>query len=237
MCSHPKMKNNRLKLCCGWCRYLAIILLFISITNTSNAQKLYTVSGYVLDNSTILPIPSATIKLPNDKYDISTESGSFSFTVAAGDTVIFSSIGFSPYTFVLDSANVLSKYRIYMKAMSYQLNSVVVHGEKKKGAVLKATDYLDDVSSPITFFGKDARTRRKISKLETQETVKTKHIYWQCNNELITQFSGLTGSELDECTVYCNTHISLAPNDTRMSITHKLLTVISEYLKEKDGEE
>lgn len=220
------------------CRFLTIALLFIVFSPRAIAQQQYTISGYVLDRATIEAIPSATIKLPNNQYAITKESGRFSFSIAADDTVVFSSIGFLPYTFTLrDSTQILSNYRVYMKPITYQLNSVVVQGKKKKGAVLKATDYLDEVSSPITFFGKDARTRRKIQQLDEQEAVNSKHIYWQCNAELIPQFSGLSGAALDECTTYCNTHIKLEPNDTQLSITHKLLLVISEYIKQENGEE
>ena len=209
-------------------------MFFLFLGSPRGYAQQYKISGYVLDNSTIEAIPSATIKLPNNQYKISQENGAFSFEIAIGDTAIFTSIGYTPYNFVIrDSSQLVSNFHVYMKSMSYTLGGVEVHGEKKKGAVVKATDFLDDVSSPMTFFSKDARSKRQIEKIEKQEAIVNRHIYWQVNNELITQLSGFSGAELDSCTVYCNTHIDLVPNDTRMSITHKLLLVISEYMKKK----
>lgn len=214
--------------------FLFILMLHCS-TSLLLAQSAYQISGYVLDNQTVEAIPSVAIKLPNNKYAITESNGRFNFSINSGDTVVFTSIGYTPYTFTLkDTVNILSMYRVYMKPASYQLKSVDVHGEKKKNAVVKATDFLDDVSSPITYFGNEAKSKRELNKLIAQEETQSSHLYWKCNNELIASLSGLKSEKLTACVVYCNAHIQLEPRDDKVSLTHKLLILISEYQKQKN---
>jgi len=122
-----------------------------------------------------------------------------------------------------------------MQPVTYQLRAVEVEAEKKQTKILKALNFMSDISHPITYFSREKIVKRRFVKLESNSIFLSQNIYWEINREinrqLIVKISRLQAEDLDKCIMYCNTHIVLSPNDDERTITNKLLLLISDYFR------
>ena len=123
-----------------------------------------------------------------------------------------------------------------MQPVTYQLRAVEVEAEKRQTKVLKALNFISDISHPITYFSKEKIVKRRFVKLESNSIFLSQNIYWEINRRLIEKISRLQAEDLDKCIMYCNTHIVLSPNDDERTITNKLLLLISDYFRSSRSE-
>jgi len=201
------------------------------------AQKLITIRGFVLDGMTNNSVPDAKITLPKNRVTVAENDGKFEFSCLREDTVMITAIGYCPRLLsVHDLLTDSSMCNVFMQPVVYQLRSVKVVAEKKKTKVVKALNFLSDISHPITYFSKEETFKRKFAKIKSNSVFFSQNIYWQINRQTIVEISRLSGEDLDKCIMYCNTHIVLSPDDDELIITNKLLLLISDYFKRTKSE-
>lgn len=85
--------------------FIFFICQFIGLCNNVHAQhaKILQFSGLITSPGSDLPVAYATIKNTsfNNQTFISNNDGYFSFVAHVGDTIMFSSVGYAPATFVI----------------------------------------------------------------------------------------------------------------------------------------
>lgn len=111
-------------------------LLLISISNFTYAQNI-NVSGKVIDNSTKLPVPFATLGIKGKSIgSVTDEKGLYSFlieqsAVDASDQLIISSIGYQPFTVPLEKFK-QGQQTINLAAAPTTLHTVTIKPQKFK---------------------------------------------------------------------------------------------------------
>ncbi len=219
--------------------FTCILLLIVQnvLVDHISAQELVTIRGFVLDEITKIPVPNATIKLPENRITVAEFDGKFEFSCLREDTFMITAIGYCPRLLsVHDLLADSSMCNVFMQPVTYQLRAVQVEAEKRQTKVLKALNLIADLSHPITYFSKEQIVKRKFVKLESNSIFLSQNIYWEINRRLIEKISRLQAEDLDKCIMYCNTHIVLSPNDDERTITNKLLLLISDYFRSSRSE-
>lgn len=219
--------------------FTCILLLIVQnvLVVHISAQELVTIRGFVLDEITKIPVPNATIKLPENRITVAEFDGKFEFSCLREDTFMITAIGYCPRLLsVHDLLADSSMCNVFMQPVTYQLRAVQVEAEKRQTKVLKALNLIADLSHPITYFSKEQIVKRKFVKLESNSIFLSQNIYWEINRRLIEKISRLQAEDLDKCIMYCNTHIVLSPNDDERTITNKLLLLISDYFRSSRSE-
>ena len=219
--------------------FTCILLLIVQnvLVDHISAQELVSIRGFVLDEITKIPVPNATIKLPENRITVAEFDGKFEFSCLREDTFMITAIGYCPRLLsVHDLLGDSSMCNVFMQPVTYQLRAVQVEAEKRQTKVLKALNLIADLSHPITYFSKEQIVKRKFVKLESNSIFLSQNIYWEINRRLIEKISRLQAEDLDKCIMYCNTHIVLSPNDDERTITNKLLLLISDYFRSSRSE-
>ena len=219
--------------------FTCLILLIVQnvLVDHISAQELVSIRGFVLDEITKIPVPNATIKLPENRITVAEFDGKFEFSCLREDTFMITAIGYCPRLLsVHDLPADSSMCNVFMQPVTYQLRAVQVEAEKRQTKVLKALNLIADLSHPITYFSKEQIVKRKFVKLESNSIFLSQNIYWEINRRLIEKISRLQAEDLDKCIMYCNTHIVLSPNDDERTITNKLLLLISDYFRSSRSE-
>lgn len=214
--------------------FTCLILLIVQnvLVDHISAQELVSIRGFVLDEITKIPVPNATIKLPENRIAVAEFDGKFEFSCLREDTFMITAIGYCPRLLsVHDLLADSSMCNVFMQPVTYQLRAVQVEAEKRQTKVLKALNLIADLSHPITYFSKEQIVKRRFVKLESNSIFLSQNIYWEINRRLIEKISRLQAEDLDKCIMYCNTHIVLSPNDDERTITNKLLLLISDYFR------
>ena len=214
--------------------FTCLILLIVQnvLVDHISAQELVSIRGFVLDEITKIPVPNATIKLPENRITVAEFDGKFEFSCLREDTFMITAIGYCPRLLsVHDLLADSSMCNVFMQPVTYQLRAVQVEAEKRQTKVLKALNLIADLSHPITYFSKEQIVKRRFVKLESNSIFLSQNIYWEINRRLIEKISRLQAEDLDKCIMYCNTHIVLSPNDDERTITNKLLLLISDYFR------
>ena len=223
-----------------WAVTFTCILFLIGqivLVDHISAQKPITIRGFVLDRTTKNSVPNATIKLSKNRITVADIDGKFKFICMREDTLIVTAMGYSPRLLsVHDLLTDSSKCNVFMQPLAYELRSVQVVAEKKKSKILKALIFLSDLSHPFTYFSREQRFKRRFAKLKSNNAFFSQNIYWEINRQLIVEISKLSGEDLDKCIIFCNTNIVLSPNDDEVTITNKLLLLISDYFKRSKSE-
>ena len=219
--------------------FTCLILLVVQnvLVDHISAQELVSIRGFVLDEITKIPVPNATINLPENRITVVEFDGKFEFSCLREDTFMITAIGYCPRLLsVHDLLADSSMCNVFMQPVTYQLRAVQVEAEKRQTKVLKALNLIADLSHPITYFSKEQIVKRKFVKLESNSIFLSQNIYWEINRRLIEKISRLQAEDLDKCIMYCNTHIVLSPNDDERTITNKLLLLISDYFRSSRSE-
>jgi hypothetical protein len=219
--------------------FTCLILLIVQnvLVDHISAQELVSIRGFVLDEITKIPVPNATIKLPENRITVAEFDGKFEFSCLREDTFMITAIGYCPRLLsVHDLLADSSMCNVFMQPVTYQLRAVQVEAEKRQTKVLKALNLIADLSHPITYFSKEQIVKRRFVKLESNSIFLSQNIYWEINRRLIEKISRLQAEDLDKCIMYCNTHIVLSPKDDERTITNKLLLLISDYFRSSRSE-
>lgn len=219
--------------------FTCLILLIVQnvLVDHISAQELVSIRGFVLDEITKIPVPNATIKLPENRIAVAEFDGKFEFSCLREDTFMITAIGYCPRLLsVHDLLADSSMCNVFMQPVTYQLRAVQVEAEKRQTKVLKALNLIADLSHPITYFSKEQIVKRRFVKLESNSIFLSQNIYWEINRRLIEKISRLQAEDLDKCIMYCNTHIVLSPKDDERTITNKLLLLISDYFRSSRSE-
>ena len=219
--------------------FTCLILLIVQnvLVDHISAQELVTIKGFVLDEITKIPVPNATINLPENRITVAEFDGKFEFSCLREDTFMITAIGYCPRLLsVHDLLADSSMCNVFMQPVTYQLRAVQVEAEKRQTKVLKALNLIADLSHPITYFSKEQIVKRRFVKLESNSIFLSQNIYWEINRRLIEKISRLQAEDLDKCIMYCNTHIVLSPKDDERTITNKLLLLISDYFRSSRSE-
>lgn len=88
-------------------------------------------SGAILDQETLQPLSYITVRIKGTVLGVvSNYDGFFSLPLHRKDTLVFTSVGYEPYVFVLDPKAPNYKYfvSIRMKTSIFQLKGVVIRG-------------------------------------------------------------------------------------------------------------
>ena len=219
--------------------FTCLILLIVQnvLVDPISAQELVSIRGFVLDEITKIPVPNATIKLPENRITVAEFDGKFEFSCLREDTFMITAIGYCPRLLsVHDLLADSSMCNVFMQPVTYQLRAVQVEAEKRQTKVLKALNLIADLSHPITYFSKEQIVKRRFVKLESNSIFLSQNIYWEINRRLIEKISRLQAEDLDKCIMYCKTHIVLSPKDDERTITNKLLLLISDYFRSSRSE-
>ena len=101
---------------------ILVLLILVLFSDRLFAQNL---TGYVFDEDTGKPIPSATVRA-GLQIIITTQSGYFNLkSINAGDTITFSHISYKPYYFISSAE---TSQNVFIKINTTVLNSVVITG-------------------------------------------------------------------------------------------------------------
>ena len=101
---------------------ILVLLILVLFSDRLFAQIL---TGYVFDESTKKPIPSATVRA-GLQIVITSESGNFNLkSINAGDKITVSHISYKPYYFI---SNAETSTNVFRKINTTVLNSVVITG-------------------------------------------------------------------------------------------------------------
>ena len=159
--------------------FTCILLLIVQIVLVDHisAQELVTIRGLVLDEITKIPVPNATIKLPENRITVAEFDGKFEFSCLREDTFMITAIGYCPRLLsVHDLPADSSMCNVFMQPVTYQLRAVQVEAEKRQTKVLKALNLIADLSHPITYFSKEQIVKRKFVKLESNSIFLSQNI-------------------------------------------------------------
>ncbi len=122
---------------------LSFLLMLCAIVANAQTKKL-TITGTVLSSETSRPIPGVTVRAENAKKGVITDTaGRFTFKAEAGQTLVFSYVGFDEQAFKVTRAQDI---RISLRVRTVENEEVVVigYGSIRKshltGAVAKVTN-------------------------------------------------------------------------------------------------
>lgn len=140
------MKKNMQKLC----RFFMQTIGFVLLSVTAMAQNV--VSGKVMDSKDGSPVPGVTVTIKGTKTSTQTAAdGTYSITVPAGGTLLFTSVGFATQEATASGASV----DINFVETTQQLNEVVLVGygsarKKDLTGTITAISSKDFVKGAIT---------------------------------------------------------------------------------------
>lgn len=122
-------------------RFLGAILLTICVT-VANGQSL--LSGRVYDREKAKPLEYAQIWNKTKSYQISSDKdGNYRIYATAGDTILFSALGFETQKLIIDKSLNFYNKNIYMQTRAFSLPEVMVSGKKsfKADSLERREDY------------------------------------------------------------------------------------------------
>ena len=127
-------------------RLLLVLVLAICGWQSSAQNPLINVSGKVIDEDSLSPIPAVYIYVPDrDIGAITNENGFFSITIQVTDTLVFSAVNYQSQSYVLPDS--LRKGRPYIEVRLpiriIRLDPIVVKGHLNPSAVRR---YLDNIN-------------------------------------------------------------------------------------------
>ncbi|MEP6746810.1 MAG: hypothetical protein ABJB86_03740 [Bacteroidota bacterium] len=171
--------------------YISIFfLLFFSFTGFAQQY----LAGKILKKGTPDIVPGVNIKnINNNKYNTSDIGGNYRIFANAGDSLIFSSAGYRPDTITVNGAMLQNEYDIYLVAnvvalatieidalSKYEADSIrrteeyaYILNPKNRAKLVKTKKVSSDAPgftvSPVTFFSKHERQKRKLLERIKQE--------------------------------------------------------------------
>jgi hypothetical protein len=112
-------------------RYVCLAALFAFFSLEGYAQhKLMGLSGIVYDSATRAPMPYVSVvNQATHAGTMSADNGTFTIGCAPGDSIVFTMVGYSPKTRVVES-NPLSMV-VFLSEATFTLKSVTVYGTYK----------------------------------------------------------------------------------------------------------
>ncbi len=223
--------------------YRLIIFLLLIVPLVTKAQKNQELNGFIINAITQSAVGNVTIKnTSSNKGTTSDNNGYFTISYTTGDTLEFSSMGYSARAIsdiesITTAPNTLT---VELSPKSYTIEQVDVDEFVTKEEDFRSNIYQEEPGIGEALFSPTTYLYYKTSKKEKQKRKMREafvydqqmaHIYKIYNIELVKEFSGLNGDELLKCFEYCNANIQLQPNDNEASINGKLIEVLSEYFK------
>jgi hypothetical protein len=110
---------------------LALSIIFpLAIWAQKGEKQLVQFSGFAMASDSMLGIPFVHIGVKHtNRYGTARGDGFFSFAVAEGDTLVFTSIGFSPTTYIVPFGNDDNKIStiVSMNKHEYVMHDVVIY--------------------------------------------------------------------------------------------------------------
>ena len=109
--------------------FFTVFLISSEIRGQEQIRDLVVLEGYVLTSDSLLPVPKAhIISKMNSWGTISHDDGQFIMYVSPFDSVLFTSIGFAPLIFYVDSTVIRSPrdYKVLMVTDTVTINEVVI---------------------------------------------------------------------------------------------------------------
>jgi len=105
------------------------VVAISSVYSQRSADSLWVLHGKVITSDSALPLHNAHILSKFNHWGtISNEEGEFKMWVSPGDSVMVSSIGFSPSILQIDSSVVANKpYNIEMGKDTVLINEIIIH--------------------------------------------------------------------------------------------------------------
>lgn len=229
----------------GIYQYIICTCLALMCSGFVHGQALgrdkFEVEGITMDATTLKTMPYVNVVCTRTNEGVTSNgNGGFTIELLPGDTLLFTSVGYQTQKLriIPDSAKAKKMIFVHLDPQRYELNQVNVEGKEGVPQSLQSEMYKDGPSvgdalaSPTSylyykFSKKEKRKRALLEELEKDNNMA--HVLSIYNKDLIAEFSGLEGKELEQCIIYCNTNIDLSPNDTEQSIKMKLLNLLSNY--------
>ena len=109
--------------------FLFVALFFSQVFSQNKVAKVVQFSGFVMTSDSLMGIPYANIYVKkNGRGAIANAEGYFSLVAEEGDTLIFTSIGFTPSVYVLPTNLPSEKYSVIqlMVKTTYYLPSTII---------------------------------------------------------------------------------------------------------------
>lgn len=217
---------------------LLIAGCFMLSGNSIFGQKLV---GYILDYDTQGTIEMVNVIVKRTQEGcLSDVNGKFEVTVQLFDTIVLSSMNYEKNQVVITT---LSNKYFYLKPKSHNINEVTIEAEKETTNSYKSTVFPDDdpkvlsaVAHPTSYLyyklNKKERSKQKVrEEMEYQRRMeKVFNIY---TKDLVAEFTGYSGDELDDCFIYCTANIELEEKDDEFSVKYKLLEILAKYYDSK----
>lgn len=218
-------------------RLLLFICLLLNLTNISAKV----INGVVTDAITHKLLSNVNIHLKKAELGtISNTLGQFIVDAPLNDTIVFSAIGYETHYLPMHK---MDTTLVQLIPKSYYLKSLNIIGEEGFPSECESDlfpggkpKFYSPIASPITFwyyvFNKHEKAKRRFRK-RYEYNKRMANVMSYYSRELIVEFAGYSGAELDSCVIYCNKHIRLEEDDTEFIVKHKLLEVLSAYERDK----
>lgn len=238
--------------------YSVVILFLVSHMVSGQIGDERFIKGKVIDKETNYGIPFAQIASYKMVAVFAADSvGRFNIVTNKNDSLKVFSIGYEPFVFyVTDTVDQDNVTNIYLKQQGYVLDAVEVYpwskekleesldmklGKESSVPIHVRSEFggkptvISALKSPVStgyyFFSRREKRKRKMRKLLAKEKFEG-----YLTNELIRDISGLSGSELSNFRVYCNTRIQLSNRDNAHTVRFKVLDALHQYMGEKKNE-
>jgi len=158
-------------------KHLLLCMLFLTLAWATQAQKRVTISGIIVDSTSLVALPNAYVKVKSTGAGtIAGPGGVFKIDAPVFDTLIFSCIGYGTYIYpvLLSEEDVL----IRLQESVIVLPEVTAVGtrlqetkyEERRAVKTPNENLFEGLGSPFTYFSKTEKEKRKVIKVRAENT-------------------------------------------------------------------
>lgn len=226
-------------------RLLIILLIASLFSSVVLAQEQQELKGFVIDALTGDAVEMVTVFNVNANTGVVGNSvGRFNLDVLSGDSVAISILNYLTFSFVVADSMLYSDalFVVNMKKKHVLLDEFNVRANERVPVPLRSDVFrekpvvIDYFFHPfsVLYYYVSRRERHKREMLHLIDQEKLMNHYTDIYNvEMIKEYSGFEGRELDFCIIYCNSHINLEWGDSEAAVKQKLFDTLTVYFKNK----
>ncbi len=229
----------------GFYRLLLFLLITSFFSTAVLAQEQQELKGFVIDALTGDPVEMVTVfNVTANSGVVGNVVGRFNMQVWTGDSISISALNYHTFSFIVADSMLFSDvvFVVKMDRKHILLDEFNVNGNERVAIPLRSDVFrekpvvIDYFFHPfsVLYYYTSRRERRKREMLHIIDQEKLMNHYTDIYNvDLIKEYSGLKGRELDYCIIYCNAHINLEWGDNDTTVKQKLFDTLTLYFKSK----
>jgi len=158
-------------------KHLVLCIFFITLAWATQAQKRVTISGIIVDSTSLVALPNAYVKVKSTGAGaVAGPGGVFKIDAPVFDTLIFSCIGYGTYTYpvLLSEEDVLIRLQesvVILPEVTTVGSRIQETKYEERRAIKTPNDNLfQGLGSPFTYFSKTEKEKRKVIKVRRENT-------------------------------------------------------------------